>query len=349
MPQAYGYAAQDPKTLLAPYSFERREPKEDDVVVEIEFCGVCHSDIHQVRNEWKNANYPMVPGHEIVGKVSAVGSAVTKFKVGDAAAVGVIVDSCSECENCKAGQEVYCAKGAVETYNGKEYDGTPTHGGYSNVIVTKERFVHTLSPKLDPAGVAPLLCAGITTYSPLRHWKVGPGKKVGVVGLGGLGHLGLKFAHSFGAHVVQFTTSMNKAEDAKRLGADEVILSKDDAQMAAHKGSFDFILDTVSAPHDMNAYLGLLKLDGVLCLVGIPDEPLSVAPFSIVMNRRSLAGSAIGGMPETQEMLDYCAEHNIVSDVEVIAIDKINEAFDRVVKSDVKYRFVIDMKTLKES
>ncbi len=348
MPQAYGYAAHDAKTPLAPYSFTRREPKEHDVVVDIEYCGVCHSDIHQARNEWKNATYPMVPGHEIVGKVSAVGSAVTKFKVGDAAAVGVIVDSCRVCENCKDGEEQYCVKGAVETYNGKQYDGEPTFGGYSNVIVTEERFVHTISPKLDPAGVAPLLCAGITTYSPLRHWGVKAGQKVGVVGLGGLGHMGLKFAHSFGAHVVQFTTSLAKADDAKRLGADEVVLSKDQAQMAAHKGTFDFILDTVSAPHDMNAYLGLLKRNGVLCLVGIPEEPVSIQPFSVIGNRRSLAGSGIGGMRETQEMLDYCAEHAIVSDVEVIAIDTINEAFERVIKSDVKYRFVIDMKTLKK-
>jgi uncharacterized zinc-type alcohol dehydrogenase-like protein len=348
MPHAHGYAATDPKSPLAPYSFERREPGEHDVVVEIEFCGVCHSDIHQARNEWKSSSYPMVPGHEIVGKVSAVGSAVTRFKVGDAAAVGVIVESCRACENCKDNEEQYCFKGAVETYNSKMYDGSPTYGGYSNVIVTDEHFVHTISPKLDPAGVAPLLCAGITTYSPLRHWKVGPGQKVGVVGLGGLGHLGLKFAHSFGAHVVQFTTSLSKAEDAKRLGADEVVLSKDEAQMAAHKGSFDFILDTVSAPHNMDAYLALLKRNGVLCLVGIPEEPVSVHPFSVLANRRSLAGSGIGGMKETQEMLDYCAEHGIVSDVEVIAIDKINEAFDRVVKSDVKYRFVIDLKTLKQ-
>ncbi len=348
MPKAYGYAAQNATTPLGPFSFERREPGERDVVVEIDYCGVCHSDIHQARNEWKNGKYPMVPGHEIVGHVSAVGSAVTKFKVGDAAAVGVIVDSCRVCENCKADEEQYCEKGAVETYNGKDYNGQPTYGGYSNVIVTDEHFVHTISPKLDPAGVAPLLCAGITTYSPLRHWGVQAGKKVGVVGLGGLGHMGLKFAHSFGAHVVQFTTSMSKAEDAKRLGADEVVLSKDDAQMAAHRGSFDFILDTVSAPHDMNAYLGLLKRNGTLCTVGIPEEPLSVLPFSLLANRRSLAGSGIGGMQQTQEMLDYCAEHNIVSDVEVIAMDTINEAYERVVKADVKYRFVIDLKTLKQ-
>ena len=349
MPEAFGYAAQDAKTPLTPYSFERREPKEHDVVVEIEFCGVCHSDIHQARNEWKSSTYPLVPGHEIVGKVSAVGSAVTKFKVGDAAAVGVIVESCRVCENCKAGEEQYCEKGAVETYNSKYYDGEKTFGGYSNVIVTDEKFVHTISPKLDPAGVAPLLCAGITTYSPLKHWNVKAGQKVGIVGLGGLGHMGLKFAHSFGAHTVLFTTSMSKAEDAKRMGADEVVSSKDEAQMAAHKGSFDFILDSVSADHDINAYLGLLKRNGTLCLVGLPENPMPVAPFSVVANRRSLAGSGIGGMEQTQEMLDYCAEHGIVSDVEVIPMEKINEAFERVIKSDVKYRFVIDMKTLKKA
>ena len=286
--------------------------------------------------------------HEIVGKVTAVGSGVTKFKVGDVAAVGVIVDSCGVCENCKDNEEQYCLKGAVETYNSKEYNGDRTYGGYSDVIVTDEKFVHTISPKLDPAGVAPLLCAGITTYSPLRHWGVKAGQKVGVVGLGGLGHMGLKFAHSFGAHVVQFTTSMNKADDAKRLGADEVVLSKDKAQMDAHKGTFDFILDTVSADHDINAYLGLLKRNGTLCLVGLPENPIPVAPFSVVANRRSLAGSGIGGMQQTQEMLDYCAEHGIVSDVEIIAIDQINEAYERVIKSDVRYRFVIDMKTLKK-
>jgi uncharacterized zinc-type alcohol dehydrogenase-like protein len=349
MPKAYGYAAPDAQSPLAHFSFERREPKDRDVVVEIDYCGVCHSDIHQARNEWKSSTYPLVPGHEIVGRVTAVGSAVTRFKVGDPAAVGVIVESCRQCDNCKDGEEQYCEKGAVETYNSKHCDGEKTYGGYSNVIVTDEHFVHSISPKLDPAGVAPLLCAGITTYSPLRHWNVQKGQKVGVVGLGGLGHMGLKFAHSFGAHVVQFTTSMNKAEDAKRLGADEVVLSKDPEQMAAHKGSFDFILDTVSAEHDINAYLGLLKRNGVLCLVGLPENPIPVAPFSVVANRRSLAGSGIGGMQQTQEMLDYCAEHNIVSDVEVIPIDKINEAFERVIRSDVKYRFVIDMQTLNQS
>ncbi len=346
MMQAHGYAAQNATTPLGPFSFERRDPGPNDVVVEIEYCGVCHSDIHQARNEWSNAKYPMVPGHEIVGKVSAVGSDVKRFKPGDAAAVGVIVNTCLECANCKSGEEQYCEKGTVETYNSKEYSGEPTYGGYSNVIVTREHFVHPISPKLDPAGVAPLLCAGITTYSPLKHWGVGPGKKVGIVGLGGLGHLGLKFAHSLGAHVSLFTTSPGKAQDAKRLGADEVINSKDEGQMGALKNSFDFILDTVSAKHDLNAYLAMLKRDGVMCQVGAPD-PTPVNAFSLIPNRRSLAGSAIGGMRETQEMLDYCAEHGIVSDVEVIPMEKINEAYERVVKSDVKYRFVIDMKTLK--
>ncbi len=346
MIQAHGYAAQNATTALGPFSFERRDPGPNDVVVEIEYCGVCHSDIHQARGEWHNSKYPMVPGHEIVGKVSAVGSDVKRFKPGDAAAVGVIVNSCLECENCQAGEEQYCQKGAVETYNSKEYAGEPTYGGYSNVIVTREHFVHPISSKLDPAGVAPLLCAGITTWSPLKHWGVGPGKRVGIVGLGGLGHMGLKFAHSLGAHVSLFTTSPGKAQDAKRLGADEVINSKDEGQMDALKSSFDFLLDTVSAKHDLNVYLGLLKRNGVMCQVGAP-EPTPVNAFSLFNNRRSLAGSGIGGMRETQEMLDYCAEHGIVSDVEVIPMDKINEAYDRVVKSDVKYRFVIDMKTLK--
>ncbi len=348
MIQSHGYAAQDAKSPLAPFSFKRRDPGPRDVVIEITFCGVCHSDIHQARNEWKNSKFPMVPGHEIVGTVTAVGSEVRKFKAGDTAAVGVLVNSCRVCDNCKADEEQYCEKGSVETYNGKEYDGQPTYGGYSNVIVTDEHFVHSVSPTLDPAGVAPLLCAGITTYSPLRHWGVKAGQKVGVIGLGGLGHLGLKFAHSFGAHVVQFTTSLNKAEDAKRLGADEVVNSKDEAQMAAHKGTFDFILDTVSAPHDFNVYLKMLRRNGVMCQVGLPEQPASIEAFSLVGNRRSLTGSSVGGMQETQEMLDYCAEHGIVSDIEIIPMDKINEAYERVIKSDVKYRFVIDMKTLKK-
>jgi uncharacterized zinc-type alcohol dehydrogenase-like protein len=347
--KSHGFAAHDKTSALVPFNFERREPGPHDVVVEITYCGICHSDIHQVRNEWGGSIYPMVPGHEIVGRVTAVGGTVKKFKQGDPAAVGVIVDSCRVCENCKADAQQYCIKGAVETYNKRDYNGQPTYGGYSNNIVVDESYVHTISPKLNPAAVAPLLCAGITTYSPLRHWKVGKGTKVGVVGLGGLGHMGLKFAHSFGAHVVQFTTSENKIEDAKKLGADEVVVTKDAAAVAKHAGSLDFILDCVSAPHDINLYLNLLRLNGTLCLVGLPEVPVSVAPFSVVANRRSLAGSGIGGMKETQEMLDYCAEHGIVSDIELTSIDKLPEAYERVVKADVKYRFVIDMATLPKS
>jgi uncharacterized zinc-type alcohol dehydrogenase-like protein len=288
----------------------------------------------------------MVPGHEIVGHVSKVGASVKKFKEGDLAGVGVMVDSCRVCQNCKAEAQPYCEKGMVGTYNARDYNGELTFGGYSNNIVVDEKYTFTISPKLNLSAVAPLLCAGITTYSPLRHWKVGPGKKVGVVGLGGLGHMGLKFAHSMGAHVVQFTTSANKIEDAKKLGADEVVISKDADAMAKQAGSFDFILDCVSAPHDMNALLNLLRLNGTLCSVGLPEVPLSIAPFAILANRRSLAGSMIGGMTETQQMLDYCADHDIVSDIELTSIDKLAEAYDRVVKGDVKYRFVIDMATL---
>ena len=345
--QSKGYAVQSATSPLAPFSFERREPGPQDVVIDIDFAGICHSDIHQARNEWKNSIYPMVPGHEIVGHVTAIGSEVTKFKVGDRAGVGVLVDSCMECANCNVDMEQFCLKGSVETYNKREYDGTPTYGGYSNNIVVKEHYVHTVAESLDLADSAPLLCAGITTYSPLRHWNVGPNSKVGVIGLGGLGHMGLKFAHAFGAHVVQFTTSESKIDDAKRLGADEVVITKDPSQMARHFASFDFILDCVSADHDLNAYMSTLKLDGTLCLVGLPENPLPVAAFSVVAFRRSLAGSGVGGMKETQEMLDFCAEHNIVSDIELTSIDKVNEAYDRVLASDVKYRFVIDMKTLK--
>ena len=349
MTHSWGYAAQQATTPLAPFSFTRRDPGERDVAVEIEYCGVCHSDIHSTRNEWKNAIYPMVPGHEIVGRVIAVGSAVTKFKAGDRVGVGVIVDSCRTCPSCKAGEEQYCEVRSTLTYGAYDKHGELTQGGYSNNIVTDEHFVHRVSTKLDPAGVAPLLCAGITTYSPLRHWKAGPGQKVGVVGLGGLGHMALKFAHSFGAHVVQFTTSESKTEDAKRLGADDVVISKDPAAMKKEANSFDFILDTVSAVHDINAYITLLKRDAVYCQVGLPDEPPVIHTNNLVFKRRAMSGSIIGGMAQTQEMLDYCAEHNIVSDVELIAIDKINEAFERVMKADVKYRFVIDMSTLKRA
>lgn len=347
--KSFGYAAHDKSSALAPFSFDRREPGHNDIVVEIAYCGICHSDIHQARDEWDNAIYPMVPGHEIVGRVTKAGSAVKKFKEGDLAAVGVMVDSCRVCENCKAGEEPYCTKGMVPTYNARDYGGEMVFGGYSNNIVVDESYAFTLSPKLDLAATAPLLCAGITTYSPLRHWKVGPKSKVGIVGLGGLGHMGLKFAHSFGAHVVQFTTSESKVADAKRLGADEVIITKNPDELAKHAASFDFILDCVSAPHDLNQLLGMLRLDGTLCLVGLPEVPLAVSGFSVVTNRRSLSGSMIGGMVETQEMLDYCAEHNVVSDIELTPIDKLEEAYARVIKGDVKYRFVIDMATLPKS
>jgi uncharacterized zinc-type alcohol dehydrogenase-like protein len=346
--KSHGVAAFDTKSALRPWSFERREPGPRDVVVEIAYCGICHSDIHQVRDEWGGSIYPMVPGHEIVGTVTAVGADVTKVKVGDVAGVGVMVDSCRVCANCKADLENYCMKSFVGTYNAKDYNGAVTYGGYSNNMVCDMRYVHTISPKFAGklAGVAPLLCAGITTYSPMRHWGAGPGKMVGVVGWGGLGHMGLKFAHSFGAHVVQFTTSESKVADAKRLGADEVVISKDAAAMAKHAASFDFILDCVSAPHDLNDYLKLLKLDSTLCLVGLSEEQLPVAPFSLTGYRVALAGSNIGGMKETQEMLDYCADHGIVSDVEVVGVGQIGEAYERVLRSDVKYRFVIDMATL---
>ena len=347
--KSHGYAAHDKSSPLVPYSFDRRDPGPDDVVVEIAYCGICHSDIHQARDEWGNALYPMVPGHEIVGRVTAVGKNVKRFKEGELAGVGVMVDSCKVCANCKADEEAYCEKGFVGTYNAKGYDGVLVQGGYSNNIVCHQRYVHTISPKFGDklAAVAPLLCAGITTYSPLRHWGAGKGKKVGVAGLGGLGHMGLKFAHSFGAHVVQFTTSPDKIEDAKKLGADEVVISKDPDAMAKHTGSFDFILDCVSAPHAVDPYMSLLRLNGVLCQVGLPEQPTAVSPFALINNRRSLSGSMIGGMKETQGMLDYCADHGIVSDIELISMDQVNQAYERVVKSDVKYRFVIDMATLK--
>ena len=342
-----GYAAVSTTSPLAPFGFERRDPLPTDIAVEIQYCGVCHSDLHMARNEWGNAVYPMVPGHEIVGKVTFAGSAITKFKVGDTAAIGVIVDSCRACSSCNAGEEQYCEKGVTLTYAVPDrVDGRITMGGYSNNYIVDERFAHTVPANLDLAGVAPLLCAGITTYSPLRHWKVGPGKKVGIVGLGGLGHMALKFAHSFGAHVVQFTTSESKVADAKRLGADEVVISKDASAMKAHANSFDFILDAVSAPHDLNAYTALLKRDATMALVGLPDQPPVINPGNLVFKRAALSGSIIGGMPETQEMLDYCGKHNITADVEVIPMTKINEAFERMLKQDVKYRFVIDMATL---
>jgi len=341
------YSAVSAQSPLAATTISRRQPTESDVQIDILYCGVCHSDLHFVRNEWHFTQYPAVPGHEIVGRVKAVGGAVKKIKVGDMVGVGCLVDSCRTCPDCLAGLEQFCA-GTVMTYGSVEkYLGTPTLGGYSQSIVVTEDFVLRIPANLNPAAVAPLLCAGITTYSPLRHWKVGPGQKVGIVGLGGLGHMGVKFAHAFGAHVVLFTTSPGKTADALRLGAHEVVLSKDEAQMAAQAGSFDFILDAVSATHDLNAYFNLLKRDGNLVLVGAPEKPLSVAAFPLIMRRRSFSGSLIGGLPETQEMLDFCGQHNITSDVEMIRMDQINEAYERMLRSDVKYRFVIDLASLK--
>jgi uncharacterized zinc-type alcohol dehydrogenase-like protein len=347
MPSSKGYAALNAQSPLAPFSFTRREPGPTEIAVEILYCGVCHSDLHMARNEWGQSMYPLVPGHEIVGRVLSAGSAVKRFKAGEIAAIGVIVDSCRKCAPCRHGEEHFCKEGATLTYaNVDRVDGSITMGGYANNYVVDERFAHTVPANLDLAAVAPLLCAGITTYSPLRHWKVGPGKKVGIVGLGGLGHMALKFAHSFGAHVVQFTTNLRKREDALRLGADEVVLSSDPEAMKAHANSFEFILDCVSAPHPVDDYLALLKQDATLCLVGLPDKSPSFSVFNLIGRRAAIAGSMIGGMPETQEMLDYCGAHNIVSDVEVIRMDQVNEAFERMLKQDVKYRFVIDMSTL---
>jgi len=349
-PRAYSvkaYSAASATSPLSGISISRREPTESDVQISILYCGVCHSDLHYVRNEWNFTQYPAVPGHEIVGKVTAVGSGVKKFKVGDTVGVGCLVDSCRTCPDCQAGLEQFCA-GMVMTYGSMDrHLEAPTLGGYSQSIVVTEDFVLRIPSNLSLAAAAPLLCAGITTYSPLRHWKVGPGQKVGVVGLGGLGHMGVKFARAFGAHVVLFTTSPGKAADAQRLGAHEVVVSKDEAQMAAHAGSFDFILDTVSATHDINAYFNLLKRDGNLVLVGAPEKPLPVAAFPLIFRRRSFSGSLIGGLPETQEMLDFCGKHNITSDIEMIKMDQINTAYERMLKSDVKYRFVIDMASLK--
>jgi uncharacterized zinc-type alcohol dehydrogenase-like protein len=348
---AKAFAAQSAISGLTPHSIQRRTPGPQDVQIEILFCGVCHSDLHQVRDEWKSVMptvYPCVPGHEIVGRVVKVGSRVRKFKEGDMAAVGCMVDSCRKCASCLAGEEQYCENFMTLTYNGPDKVlGGVTYGGYSDGIVVDESYVLRVPDGLDTAGAAPLLCAGITTYSPLRHWKVGKGQKVGIVGLGGLGHMGLKFAKAFGAHVVLFTTSVKKTADAVRLGADEVVLSTDGNAMQKNAGSFDFILDAVSADHDLNSYLHLLKLDGVMTLVGAPEKPSPVASFNLIMKRRSLAGSAIGGIRETQEMLDFCGEHGITADIELIKIQQINEAYERLLKSDVKYRFVIDMASLR--
>jgi uncharacterized zinc-type alcohol dehydrogenase-like protein len=350
MYKAKAYAVAGATSPFAATTIERREPTEHDVQIEILFCGICHSDLHQARNEWKDVMptvYPCVPGHEIVGRVTRVGSAVTKFKPGDLAAVGCMVDSDGTCPECKAGLEQFCPNFTL-TYNFPDKGaGGVTYGGYSDSIVVRERFVLRVPPNLDLAGTAPLLCAGITTYSPMRHWNVSQGQKVGIVGLGGLGHMGVKFAHAFGAHVVVFTTSAGKKEDALRLGADEVVISRNADEMQRHVGSFDFILDAVSASHDINAYINLLRRDGNITMVGAPDKPLPVAVFGLIFKRRSFSGSPIGGIAETQEMLDFCGQHKITSDVEVIPIQKVNEAYERLAKSDVKYRFSIDMASLR--
>ena len=347
MISAKAYAALDAKTPLQPFSFERRDLRNDDVQVKILYCGVCHSDIHQARNEWGNAMYPMVPGHEIVGTVVSVGEGVTKFAKGDLVGVGVIIDSCCTCKNCNRNMEQYCDEGATGTYNAMERDKVSvSQGGYSSQIVVKERFVVSVSPKLEPSAVAPLLCAGITTYSPLRFANVKKGDKVAVVGLGGLGHMGVKFAVSFGAEVTVISSSPSKEADAKRLGAQHFLLSTDTKAMKNHYSHFDVILDTVSANHDYTEFLNLLDMEGKLLIVGLPSKEPSLSPFSLITKRRSIVGSMIGGMKETQEMLDYCAEKNIVSDVEVIPVAYINDAYERMIKSDGKYRFVIDMATL---
>ncbi len=351
MYEAKAYSAAGATSPLAQTTIPRRDTGAHDVKIDVLFCGVCHSDLHYARNEWSDvmeAVYPCVPGHEIVGRVAEVGSSVTKYKAGDLVGVGCLVDSDRTCPECESGLEQFCPN-QVLTYGSPDKHGTApvTYGGYSESVVVDERFVLRVPENLDPAAAAPLLCAGITTYSPLRHWKVGPGKKVGVVGLGGLGHMAVKFSRAFGAHTVVFTTSPNKTEDALRLGADEVVVSKNEDEMARHAGSFDFIIDCVAAPHDINAYIALLRRDGNLTMVGAPEKPLPVAVFGLIFGRKSFSGSPIGGLPETQEMLDFCGEHQITADVEVIPVQQVNEAYERMSKSDVKYRFSIDMASLK--
>jgi alcohol dehydrogenase (NADP+) len=348
---AKAYAAHSKTSTMAPFSVQRRSPRPEDVQIQILYCGICHSDLHQVRNEWEGVMptvYPCVPGHEIVGRVVKAGSAVKKFKEGDIVAVGCMVDSDRTCANCRAGEEEFCESMPTFTYNGADrFLGGVTYGGYSESIVVDEAFVLRVSDKANLAGTAPLVCAGITTYSPLRHWKVGKGQKVGIVGLGGLGHMGVKFAKAFGASVVLFTTSPNKTADALRLGADEVVISKNPSEFKKHANTFNFILDTVSAEHDLNIYLSLLKMDGTMTLVGAPEKPAPVSAFSLIFGRRRLAGSAIGGIRQTQEMLDFCAEKGITADIEMIKIQQVDQAYERLLKNDVKYRFVIDMASLK--
>jgi uncharacterized zinc-type alcohol dehydrogenase-like protein len=342
------YAAPAAGKPLSPFSIERRQPGPEDVVIDILYCGVCHSDIHQARDEWGGSTFPMVPGHEIIGRVTRVGDRVRKLKVGDLAGVGCLVDSCRECASCRRDLEQFCEKGPAVTYNGTEMDRvTPTYGGYSTQIVAPERFTLVIPSGLDPAGAAPLLCAGITTYSPLKQWGCKKGDRVGVVGLGGLGHMGIKLAASMGAEVTVFSTSASKQADARRLGASEFAISKDESTFEKLAGRFDLIIDTLSVPHDYNKYLGLVRPQGTLVLVGVPPEPTPVGAFALIGGNKRLAGSMIGGLAETQEMLDYCAKHGIVSDIEMIPIQKINEAYDRMVRADVRYRFVIDIASLK--
>jgi uncharacterized zinc-type alcohol dehydrogenase-like protein len=347
MSMTKAYAALDSKSPLGPFELSRREPRAGDVTIDILYCGICHTDLHQVRNDWQNSSYPMVPGHEIVGRVSAVGANVTKVKPGQFAGVGCMVDSCRQCNPCQRGLEQYCEEGVTVTYNGFERDGkTPTQGGYSRQIVVEERFVLKIAEQGSLEAIAPLLCAGITTYAPLHHWKVGRGTRVGVVGLGGLGHMAVKIAAAMGAEVTLFSSSNRKREDAKRLGAHEYVVSSDSAQMSKMAGRLDFVLDTVSADHDIAALLMTLRFDGTMVLVGAPERPLALPAFPLLLKRRSIAGSLIGGIPETQEMLDFCAAHKLTADVEVVPIQKVNEAYDRLVKGDVRYRFVIDNATL---
>jgi uncharacterized zinc-type alcohol dehydrogenase-like protein len=347
MPTTPAYAAQSARAPLAPFQIERREPGAHEVLIDILYCGVCHSDIHQARDEWGGAIFPMVPGHEIVGRVSKAGSAVTRFKAGDAVGVGCFVDSCRECPSCRKGEEQYCDGGMVSTYNGRERDGSPTYGGYSTRITVDEKYVLRIPDSLPLDRAAPLLCAGITTYSPLRHYGLKAGDKLAVVGLGGLGHMGVKLGKAMGAEVTVLSTSPSKRDDALRLGAAHFAATSDKNTFTQLAGKFDFILDTVSAPHDYNAYLNLLKVDGTMILVGAPEAPTPLAAFPLIMRRRKLGGSLIGGIRETQEMLDFCAKHNVASDIELIPIQKINEAYGRMLKNDVRYRFVIDTASLK--
>lgn len=349
MPAIQGYAASAAKAPLAPYAFERRQPREHDVVIDIRYCGICHSDIHQARNEWGAGSFPMVPGHEIAGVVSAIGNKVKQYKVGDRVGVGCFVDSCRHCEQCANGLEQYCPEGLVFTYNCREHDGTPTMGGYSEKIVVDENYVLRIPENLPLEAAAPLLCAGITLYSPLRHWQAGPGKKIAIVGLGGLGHIGVKLAHAMGAEVTVLSQSLNKQADGKRLGADHYYATSDPNTFTQLYRYFDLIINTVSADIDWNAYLNLLKVDGSMVVVGIPEKPVPLGAFALILGRRSVAGSSIGGILETQEMLDFCGRHNFACDVEVIPIQSVNQAYERVLKSDVRYRFVIDMASLKNS